>query len=98
MGMAMSLHVLSVFLIWKQWIAAAVLGHTPWRTPWLALGLGILFLLRQCWAALEFSVATSVYDVAAVCHHLIAAFCLLLAVIGFSTNQASKPPPRRPPP
>jgi hypothetical protein len=85
--LTMSLQGLSVFLAWRQWLAAAVLGHSPWRTPWLPLGLGILFLLRQSWGALEFSLFTGVYDVAAVSYQLLAAFCLLLAVSGFSAGQ-----------
>jgi hypothetical protein len=94
LGLAMSVQVMSIFLIWRQWLAAAVLGRSPWRTPWLALGLGILFLLRQCWLTLEFSISTGIYDVPAVCNTLIAAFFLLLAVIGFSTNPTPKPPPK----
>lgn len=49
LGLAMSIQVVCVFLIWQQWRSAAILKHAPWRAPWLALGLGILFLLRQCW-------------------------------------------------
>ncbi|MDR1889981.1 MAG: hypothetical protein LBQ81_11485 [Zoogloeaceae bacterium] len=90
LGLAVSIQVMSVFLIWKQWLAAAVFKHAPWRTPWLALGLGVLFLLRQCWSALEFSLVTGVYDVNAVCNHLIAAFFLLLAIIGFSVPRGQK--------
>ncbi|GHT90712.1 hypothetical protein FACS1894101_3410 [Betaproteobacteria bacterium] len=89
LGLAMSIQVVCVFLIWRQWLAAAVFKHAPWRTPWLALGLGILFLLRQCWSALEFSLVTGVYDVAAVCNQLIAALFILLAVIGFSSTRTS---------
>lgn len=91
LGLAMSIQALSVFLIWQQWLVAAVLKHTPWRTPWLAMGFGILFLLRQCWSALEFSLATGVYDIGSTCNQLIAAFFLLLAIIGFSTTRRPTP-------
>ncbi|MCL2076090.1 MAG: hypothetical protein FWH15_06580 [Betaproteobacteria bacterium] len=53
------------------------------RNTWIALALAMLFLLRQRWAALEFSLATGVYDSFSAFCDLLASLLLCLAIIGF---------------
>jgi len=55
----------------------------PGREVWLAMTIAMLFLLRQRWAALEFSLVTGVYDgFSAFCDLCVSLF-LCLAIIGF---------------
>jgi|GEM_PF-2126800 len=59
----------------------------PNRMIWMAFAIAMLFLLRQRWAALEFSLATGVYDVFSAFCDLCASLFLCIAVMGLVWGQ-----------
>ncbi|MDR0736480.1 MAG: hypothetical protein LBF51_06580 [Zoogloeaceae bacterium] len=91
--LAMSGYAFAVMFAFQQFFAAPAFR----RIAWLALGAGLLALLRQSWARLEFTLATGIYDLTAAVYEILAVGFLLLAVVRFATDDAPAPP-RNPPP
>ncbi|MDR1350146.1 MAG: hypothetical protein LBJ59_05085 [Zoogloeaceae bacterium] len=95
--------LLALFLAMGGYVFVALLAlrqffdaPAPRRVAWLALGAGLLVLLRQSWARLEFTLATSVYDLTAAVYEVLAVGLLALAILHFATDDApasSKNPP-----
>ncbi|MDR0674165.1 MAG: hypothetical protein LBF93_11070 [Zoogloeaceae bacterium] len=90
---AMGGYVFSVMLAFRQFFAVSA----PRRVTWLALGAGLLVLLRQSWASLEFSLATGIYDLTGAVHEVLAAGFLVLAMARFAAEDAPASPPKTPP-
>ena len=89
----MSGYVFAAMLAFRQFFSAPM----PRRVAWLALGAGLLVLLLQSWASLEFTLATGIYDLAAALYEVLAVSLLALAIVRFAANDAPASPKNPPP-
>jgi hypothetical protein len=72
-----------------QTFAAMLACQTWWNrrnAEWFALAAAMLLILRQRWAALDFAVATGVYDWPSMLCDFATTIVLLGVVIGFRKN------------
>jgi hypothetical protein len=87
--LAMSGYVFAAMLALRQFFRVSLSR----RVAWLALGAGLMVLLRQSWVRLEFTLATGVYDLLAALHEMLAVSFLLLAIFCFAADDAPALPP-----
>ncbi|MDR2365213.1 MAG: hypothetical protein LBD68_05070 [Zoogloeaceae bacterium] len=96
--------LLGLFLAMGGYVFAAMIALRQFlrlslrrSVAWLALSAGLLVLLRQSWARLEFTLATGVYDLVGALYEVLAVGFLALAILRFAANDVPASPKSPPP-